>query len=61
MQNAKRNLKRQNNIKQTINNYNTRYKNRKRSKRSKEIKTIIKLLLYHIGFQKLIVQPCLLF
>ena len=39
MQKCNRNLKRQNNIKQTINNYNTRYKNRKKIKNDqKEIK-----------------------
>ena len=40
MQKCKRNLKRQNNIKQTINKYNTRYKNRKKIKNDqKEIKS----------------------
>ena len=39
MQKCKRNLKRQNNIKQTIKKYNTRYKNRKKIKNDqKEIK-----------------------
>ena len=56
-----KNLKRQNNIKQTINKYNTRYKNRKKIKNDqKKIKIINKLLLYHIGFQKLILKSYLL-
>ena len=53
MQKCNRNLKRQNNIKQTIKKI--QYKILKIEKRSKTIKrnkkVIIKLLLYHIGLK----------
>ena len=52
MQKCKRNLKRQNNIKQTIKNTIQDIKIEKRSKTiKKNKKVIIKLLLYHIGFK----------
>ena len=49
MQKCKRNLKRQNNIKQTIKNTIQDIKIEKDQNDQKEIKNNNKLLLYHIG------------